>query len=287
MKQVKRILVAIDRSAMANEALKRAISIAHDKNTSLVIVHDLEPPFFNAPCLQPVNENEIKKEISDQVDLLNLEAKVEYSVLIEHGIVTDTVINIANKINADLLVIGLHGKNDTDSYYFGASAFKIIQKTNIPMLVVKNKVKGTYQNMVLPTNLSDISKESILFANTLFTQTPQKYIYAHEIFTELQALTYHVSEEDRQSINLEMATKARSELEAFVKEVGKGKMVYIDFSASVNEDLLSFIIQDKADLIVLGSKGIGTLNSFVFGSTASYLLHESPSDILIHVPQKS
>lgn len=96
-------------------------------------------------------------------------------------------------------------------------------------------------------------------------------------------MTYHISKDQRQSIRIEMEMDARAKLEAFVKEVG-GDTAYIHFQASVNEDLLNYIIEDKADLLVLGSKGVDNLNSFVFGSTVSFLLHMSPTDVLVYVP---
>ena len=52
MKQVKQILVAVDRSAMAEEALKRAISVAKKKDAQLIVVHVTEPPFFESPYKQ-------------------------------------------------------------------------------------------------------------------------------------------------------------------------------------------------------------------------------------------
>jgi len=272
---------------MANEVLKRAISIAHENNALLVIVHDVEPPFFTSPYLKPIDDNEIKKKIMDQVNLLNEEANIEYSVFIQHGRVADSVINIAKKTNADLLIIGLHGKDDTENYHFGSNAFKIIQKTHIPMLIVKNKVENDYKSMIAPTNLAEESKKSILFAHALFPKVSCKYLYAHEVFIELQGMQYRINEEQRQAINTEMAKEAWDALEAFVKETGEGDMAFMDYRASINEDLLNYIVEDQADLLVLGSKGIGNLNSFVFGSTASYLLRESPTDILIHVPNKN
>jgi len=55
----------------------------------------------------------------------------------------------------------------------------------------------------------------------------------------------------------------------FEKEVGEGEMALIRYRASINEDLFHYITKEKADLLVLGSKGVNNLNSFVFGSTAS------------------
>ncbi len=73
-------------------------------------------------------------------------------------------------------------------------------------------------------------------------------------------------------------------MKKFLKEVAGGEIALIGYRASINEDLLEYIIKEKSDLLVLGSKGVDNLNSFVFGSTASYLVQSSPVDVLVYVP---
>ena len=284
MKTIQQILVATDRSAMANEALKRAISVAKKKDAQLFIIHVIEPPFVESPYLKPIDEKEIKKSIIDEIDFLNRESQVEYSLFIEHGDIVDLLLRESKKLDIDLIVLGCHGKIDIENNYFGTTTLKLIQKTHLPVLVVKNEVKSVYQHMISPTDMSDSSKESILFANALFTKPTRKYLFAHKTLSELSSMTYNISQEQRQSIRTEMEMDARVMLKAFAKEVGGGDTAYIHFQASVNEDLLDYIIKDEADLLVLGSKGVENLNSFVFGSTASFLLRMSPTDVLIYVP---
>jgi len=284
MKPMQQILVATDRSAMAKEALKRAISVAKKKDAQLFIIHVIQPPFIESPYLRPIDQSEVKKSLTEEIDHLNRETQVEYNLFIEHGNVVDLIIHKAEQLEIDLIILGCHGKSDLESNYFGTTALKVVQRTHLPMLVVKNKVKGIYQKMIAPTDMSDASKESILFANTLFTKPTRKYLFAHETLSELSSMTYHISQEQRKSILIEMEMDARVRLKAFAKEVGEGDTAYIHFQASINEDLLDYIIKDKADLLVLGSKGVDNLNSFVFGSTASFLLRMSPIDVLIYVP---
>jgi len=284
MKKVQQVMVATDRSAMAKEAIKRAISIAKRKDAQLFIIHVIEPPFVESPYLKEIDQNDIKKALKQEIDALNPESKISYTLFLEHGNVADAIIHRAKQVQTDLLVVGCHGKDDIQSDYLGSSTLKLIQKTHIPVLVVKNKVRGLYQTMIAPTNMSDSSKESILFANMLFTKPSRKYLFAHETFTELQSLTYHISKEQLKNLQIEMEMSARDALNEFAKEAGEGEKAFIHFKASVNEDLLDYIIQEKADLLVLGSKGVDNFNSFVFGSTASFLLQNSPTDVLVYVP---
>jgi nucleotide-binding universal stress UspA family protein len=284
MKNIKKILVAIDRSAMAEEALKRAISIAKEKDAQLVVMHVIEPSFIESPFVRPRDENKIKKEVKMRVEKLTSKEDIEYILFVEPGSAAASISLKVKNLNVDLLVIGTHGKDDINSNYFGSTTLKLIQKTHIPVLVVKNEAKYAYKEMLAPTNLSDYSKESILFARTLFDTTALKYLHAYVTVDELQALTYRISPDQQGQFKKELLTDAHIALEKFAKDVGEGEMVLIGYNASINEDLLDYIMRDNAGLLVLGSKGVDNLNSFLFGSTASYLVRNSPTDVLVYVP---
>lgn len=287
MQKIQQILVAIDRSAMAAEALKRAISVAKEKSAQLIVIHVIEPLFLQAPYAKSVDEDEIRHKITEEIDRLNAQAHVEYMLFIESGPAAATIRRKAEKMQADLLVVGSHGKDEIRSDYFGSTTLKLIQRTHIPVLIVKNEVKTNYQNMLAPTNLSDYSKESMLFANALFPKPHKKYLFAFETISKLQAMTYHISDEEAQELQALKTADAAEAFTQFVKEVGEGERELIEYSASINEDLLAYITEDSADLLVLGSKGVDNLNSFVFGSTASYLVQRSPIDVLVYVPSST
>lgn len=284
MNKVNRILVAIDRSAMAEEALKRAIYIAKEKEAQLVVMHVIEPSFIESPFVRPIDENIIKEEVKRRVEKLTSEEDIEHILFVESGSAAASISLKVKNLNVDLLIIGTHGKDDISSNYFGSTTLKLIQKTHIPVLVVKNEAKYAYKEMLAPTNLSDYSKESILFARTLFDTTALKYLHAYVTVDELQALTYRISADQQGQFKKELLTDAHIALEKFAKDVGEGEMALIGYHASINEDLLDSIERDNAGLLVLGSKGVGNLNSFLFGSTASYLVRNSPIDVLVYVP---
>jgi len=168
---------------------------------------------------------------------------------------------------------------------FGSTALKLIQHTHIPVLIVKNRYKGSYNKMIAPTNLSGYSEESILYAKTLFPEASRKYLYAFETISMLQARTYYIGDDELEAWRKKMLSDAVAAMEKFVQKAGEGEKALIEFTASLNEDLLAYISEKDADLLVLGSKGVDNLNSFVFGSTASFLLQRSPVDVLVYVPE--
>lgn len=284
IKKVNRILVAIDRSAMAEEALKRAIVIAKEKGAQLFVVHVIESSFIASPFVPSIDENEIEKEIKKWVKKLTSEEDMEYVLFVESGSAASSVTLKVRNLNIDLLIIGTHGKDDISSNYFGSTVLKLIQRTRIPVLIIKNEAKHAYKKILAPTNLSDYAKESILFAHTLFKKAALKYLHAYVTIDELMALTYRISTDQQTKFKKELLTEADIALKKFAKDVAGGEMALIRYEASINEDLLAYVVQDEADLLVLGSKGVSNLNSFLFGSTASYLVRNSPTDVLAYVP---
>jgi len=284
MKHVQQILVAVDSSVMAEESLKRAISIAKEKAAQLMVMHVIEPPFTESPLFKSIDPEKVRAEIAEQIDRLNAQANVDYLLFVESAKAADAIILKARKTRADLLVIGSHGKDDIESRHFGSTSLKLVQRTHIPVLIVKQRRDGLYSSIIAPTNLSDYSKESILFARSIFSKASCRYLYAFESISKPQARTYYINDDQLEAWRLKMASKAVTEMEEFVRKTGDGEKAMIEFSASLNEDLLDYIEQERADLLVLGSKGVDNLNSFVFGSTASYLLRRSPIDVLVYVP---
>lgn len=281
MVNVQQVLVAFDRSAMSEEALRRAVCVAQKKKAQLIVVHVIEPPFIASPYLGSIDEKAIRDDITLVVERVIGDAQVEHMLFLEYGEPADAIRLQVKKTQADLIVVGSHGKEDLQSDHLGTTTLKLIQRCRLPVIIVKRAMDHPYQKMIAPTNLSEHSKECVLFARHLYSGLLPKYLYAAGTISDLQALTYHIGPEQRDDLRKKMALKAKHELELFVDEVGGGEMALIDYKASVNEDLLTYILDDDAELLVLGSNGV---ESLLFSSTASYLLQRSPIDVLVYVP---
>ncbi|EDZ62123.1 hypothetical protein SMGD1_0247 [Sulfurimonas gotlandica GD1] len=58
-------------------------------------------------------------------------------------------------------------------------------------------------------------------------------------------------------------------MDEFLDNIEDMEIELIRCDISINEDLLNYIEKDNANLLVLGSKGINNLNSFIFRSKKS------------------
>ena len=249
------------------------------------MIHVLEVPFAQWPFAASIDLKRVQEKLEAQVAALNPEGAVECNVLVMEGEPAGIITVESKKVKADLIILGSHGKGDMESGYFGSTIRSIMRQTHIPVLVVKNSGNTPYSRMIAPTNLTDYSARSIDFARELTGNVPLKYLYAYDTMSDIQAEFYVIEKEEVDQLRSELVASAKTSLDDFAERTGPGERTAIEKVGSGNEELLDAIEKDGADLVVLGSKGIGALNSYLFGSTAYYLLEHCTPDVLVYVPE--
>lgn len=155
--QYKTILYATDLSANAAHAFRHAISLARPGNARIHLLHVL--PEVDAAMLNYIStvmgEDKLanyelahKEEVKDQIRLrLHQFAKEELSdhpedldriaeIEIHHGNPVVQILEAADRINADLIVLGTHGKGMIKYAFLGSVAEKVLRKAHRPVLVV-------------------------------------------------------------------------------------------------------------------------------------------------------
>lgn len=284
MSKFKQILVAVDRSDISDNVLKRAFLFAKQKDAQLVVLHVVKTSLVDSLFDEQISDDEIASSFMTKIDKINREICADYVFMVEHGDIIDSVMSKVHRLKIDMLIIGSHSKEDMASNHFGSTALKLIEKTHKPVLVVKNRAKGEYKRAIAPTNLSEYSKESISFANTLLDGVSWKYIYAYDSISEFYVGAYRISEAILEEASKNARIAAKRDFDGFLKGLSEGEKKLVEFHVSINEDLLEYIENDGADLLVLGSKEVRGLSSFVFGSVASYLLKKTTLDTLVYVP---
>ena len=288
MGTLNRIIAAIDSSKIADEVLKRALLLAKNEDSQITIVHTIDVPWFDVPDYfgketKEIDETQIRKKIESKIQELNEDTNIKCSVLVSKGDAADKIIYEAKRENAQMIILGAHSKEDMTTKKFGSTAQKVTQESHLPVLVVKNPANENYKNILAPTDLSEFSQKSIIFTKEVFEKDDIKlaYIYQQPSGTDMDF--YSLAPEEKEILNKRIKLYAKQDLEKFEKSVGIEKGELVDSSTTIENDLVNFIKKNNNDLVIVGSHGIKNIRSFLFGSTASYLMKESPSDILVYV----
>lgn len=148
MSMYQQILVPIDGSLTSDKALAEAIRLARLTGARLRLIHVVdELSYVNGfePAMNYVNEIIPLMHAAGEKLLahgrqraLNQGVSAD-SVLVEEGPgrICDHVADQAKRANADLIVVGSHGRRGIGRVLLGSDAEQIIRHASVPVLVVR------------------------------------------------------------------------------------------------------------------------------------------------------
>ncbi|CAA6803804.1 MAG: Unknown protein [uncultured Sulfurovum sp.] len=281
MKEIKRILVGIDIFAKSNNVLKRAITVARENNATLFVVYAVDTPWLSIPSYfgsedVQVDLKGIKKKIEKKIQVLNNKDEVPYIIIIKEGSPHDILSYEAKLLKVDMMIIGANttGKKNV----LGSTAEKMVHRSRLPVLIVKNAVKDTYKNIVAPTDFQTQSKQSILLAKILFKSATIKPVHSFEtIYLEGP---YTTMGQDMTPYNEAAKVCAKRDIKKLTKNLSIEKGKVLDGTLNNKKALVSYINKGTFDLTVIGSAGLHAH----LGSMASSIIRDSKTDVLVFVP---
>jgi len=143
----KTIVVATDGSQIADKAVEHAVALAKALGAALTAVLVTEP--FEAVAftenLSVLNPADYKKRCDAHADgILSKVCDRAKAVGVDCNAVHQDdhwpyagVIKVAEEANADLIVMGSHGRRGLEGLILGSQAAKLLTHTKIPTLVVR------------------------------------------------------------------------------------------------------------------------------------------------------
>ena len=148
----KKILCATDLNISSSAAIKIAVQIAHQYNSQIIMLNvqeefmskeemgmlrvsiDTMKSEFEQTALQA------KNEMKEEIEHLHAEdIQVEY--IIKEGKSHQVICQEAERIQADLIIMGVSEKNIVSNFIYRSTASFVIEHVEIPVLVVPMKDK--------------------------------------------------------------------------------------------------------------------------------------------------
>ena len=145
----KNILIPIDLSEKSLSAAKRAVQIAHQFNSKLIILNvqedfmdkeEMEMLRVSVTSLKEKFRNiaiEAKNEISDILDVLHVN-DVDVDIILREGVPSSEIIKLSKEKQVDMIVMGTNGRNSFQDIILGSTSQNVIRLSKCPVLVVPN-----------------------------------------------------------------------------------------------------------------------------------------------------
>jgi nucleotide-binding universal stress UspA family protein len=139
LSQVKRILVPLDGSELAEQALDQACRLAQATSAELVLCQVLDPGYFERATPEMMeSRHKASKKIEEYLEQVGegLPRDVSYSCLWETGSPARTLLELSQAQKIDLIVMTTHGRNGLDRLFCGSVAENVVRGSILPVLLV-------------------------------------------------------------------------------------------------------------------------------------------------------
>ncbi|MGB9664613.1 MAG: universal stress protein [Ignavibacteria bacterium] len=147
--KISKILVPVDFSEYSKMALDYAVQFAKQFNSELTLIYVIEPIVYPSDFglgqipinqvdfeIQSRAEEELQKLIKEKIP-----AEVNANYVVKTGKPFVEIINTAKECDCDLIIIATHGHTGIEHILFGSTAEKVVRKSPVPVLTVREKVR--------------------------------------------------------------------------------------------------------------------------------------------------
>jgi nucleotide-binding universal stress UspA family protein len=135
------VLVPIDGSDQSQAALDHAVALAesHGATVHLLYVADTNRDSLTVQGGEVVDalEQEGDRIVSAAVGGLDPGVDVVDTVLT--GDPVETILDYAGSVDADLVVMGTHGRRGLDRYLLGSTTERVVRLSSVPVLTIRSE----------------------------------------------------------------------------------------------------------------------------------------------------
>lgn len=277
------LLVGTDFSTRSDRALRRATSLARQEKYELLIVHVVKND-------EP--ESLVKQKHSRAADLLDrLEQSfattedVNCRTELHIGNVPDQLIFAARASGAELMLVGPHRRIFLRDQFLPTTAEIIIRNSAIPLIVANAAPTGPYLRVMLPTDLGEKSRVSIMAALDMSFVEKTDVVFFHAFDSEASSILGRTmaGAVEQELYRQSLADHAQLNLEKYLKDLQcpRGHRLICESSGLVANDIVRVAADVKVDLIVLTRSIQGAVSRAVLGSNTDAVLRKAKRDLLV------
>jgi nucleotide-binding universal stress UspA family protein len=142
MHTIQTILHPTDFSESAEQAFRLACSLARDHHARLIVLHVMPTPITTLggmPAVPPIPDEYGQEELAQKLRAVQAPAPaIPLDHMLEEGDPVGTILQIAERVPCDLIVMGTHGRRGLGRLLMGSVAEEVMRKALCPVLTVKS-----------------------------------------------------------------------------------------------------------------------------------------------------
>jgi nucleotide-binding universal stress UspA family protein len=282
------IVVALDGSECAANALDVAIAISQTRKSDLSICSVADPRDLagSEAILADRAGKEIRDEAARIIDAALEKARaagVAAQGRVLEGDPSREIVKFAEASHASEIVVGTHGRSGIARLLMGSVAEGVLRHAAIPVLTVRESVRvGAPTRIMVPIDGSKASLAAIDVAVDLAARLGAQLVVCHVVnMGEVAALTGGEAQLLPQCLE-EAEAQGRQIVDEALARVGGRVPVSARIARGEPPYELDALAKDvHPDLIVIGSHGRTGLNRALLGSVAEGLVRGAKSPVMV------
>jgi nucleotide-binding universal stress UspA family protein len=293
MIEIKHILCPIDYGTCSRRAFTQATALARWYGASITALHvsehAIDGPVMNAPgsILLVTPPREQRATELEAFVAVRSDASASVNVAVDEGPVAARIVTAARTRQADLIVMGIHGRMNLRYLAFGALGsvtLEVIRSAPCPVLVVppaaRARLDVRYRHIVCPVDFGDASVRAVEYALSMAQETGATLTLLHVLDAEASRHAPRERYDSRPALVGER--EAQRALSALVPASVREYCQPVEILASgvPREEILRIADGLQADLIIMGISPRSAAEIMLLGSTADVVLRKSLCPVL-------
>lgn len=298
MVEVKRILCPVDFSPASAHSLKYAVALAQWYGASVAVLHvadarpdvPMEPPFGILPrgaaVLAPADTERLLAAIRTFGDAA-ASGGVSLEPLVRSGSPTREILEAADEMSADLIVMGTHGHSGFDRMVMGSVTEKVLRKAkcavmSVPPHGLAGTSPPTIERILCPVAFSEPSMKALQCAVSLAEEADARLTVLH-VAEALSAQDFRVYDRvDLSALQAEYERQLRFRLREFVPTAARAYCTIDELirTGTAWQEILATAAERQAQLVVMGVTGRSAVDRALFGSTTQQVVRQAQCPVL-------
>ena len=298
MIRIQRILCAVDFSDFSRHALDEAIAIAHLSDACVTALHVFPvaipaDPFAGLPEFQPFTLTDrhrahLLQQLSSFAASEGAERRRITVALREGADIHAEILEAADQMKPDLIVIGTHGRSGFEHLMLGSVAEKVLHKARCPVLTVPPRAPDAvpagpapFTRILCGIDFSDCSLAALEYATSLASESGAQL----DVLSVVQLIPMY---DMTGAVPLyypglldDLKADIGKRLDHVVAEAAPGMHVERFVTAGTpHRELVRVASERKAELVVLGAYSHGAIDHAFFGSTTNHVVRRAACPVL-------
>jgi len=297
----KKLLVPLDGSALAEQALGQAAAIARQTGATIDVVTVHQSGAFDGYGDEPANLEQWAQE-HEYLESVASDLAAGASIAVTHSMLTGDpapmICRRASDCEADLIVMTSHGRTGFNRLWFGSVADGVVQCSSIPVLMLRplagdarrGAAQPLFERVVVPLDGSATAQQILAPVIALARCSGARVTLLGVVqpipsasYSPATLLPYAVLMNDSSVTDIQVAsaTKELTALAGTVAMDGAGPVdAQVVVAPNVASGIVEFARSHDADLIALSTHGRGA-SRLLIGSVADKVLRAGRLPMLI------